>query len=92
MAATHRTHRADVHTTGEVTLDEVQALIDEARRAHIPGDTPATWVEVRAGGRVLSFSHDFDLAARDPGPHPVDAVTERLRTPVLRPSIGHLHP
>jgi hypothetical protein len=85
MPRTTRHHRVEVETTGPPTLDELTDLIHAAHRAGVPGHTVARIATVGGAGSSVAFVHD--LAAE---PRPSDAVTEILRTPVLRPSIGDL--
>ena len=74
MPRSKRAHLAEAHTVGPVTLDELAALVDLARRLAIPGTTVAS-VAQGPVGPVVMFRHDIDLDRR---PRPSGGSAEYL--------------
>jgi hypothetical protein len=64
MPSTEHTRRVRVTSSGPPTLDELERLCADARRAHIPGDTVACLGGVPGAGAVVTFTHDWGDPAR----------------------------
>jgi hypothetical protein len=59
MPSTEHTRQVRVTSSGPPTLDELERLCADARRAHIPGDTVACLGGVPGAGAVVTFTHDW---------------------------------
>lgn len=95
MPSTEHTRRVQVTTSGPPTLDELERLCADARRAHIPGNTVACLAGVPGANAVVLFAHDWgdvgrprSLADTVPDSHWLHEVpTERFAIPTqLRPA------